>query len=127
MVQMVLTAAILLGALYIGFCIGYGVAQDELESTRRDHNQTEQPITFTYCMHKDIKEAFKVSDGYLPVWAMANNIDIQISPEMKVVVHKDNGYNVIAKGSDYLVKDADGDFFACPETMFENSYTKIEE
>lgn len=127
MVQIVLTMAVLLGALYIGFCVGYGTAQEELESTRTNSEQQEAPMTFTYCMNKDIKEAFKISEGYLPMWAMADNIDIQISPEMKVVVHKENGYNVIARGSDYLVRDSDGDYFSCPESMFENTYKKIEE
>ena len=125
MVQIMLTMAVLLGALYVGFCVGYVTAEDEFELKRNEPAEPENP-TFTYCMNRDIKEAFQISEGYLPTWAIDDNIDIQISPEMKVVVHKENGYNVIAKGSDYLVKDADGDFFCCPEVMFDSNYSKIE-
>lgn len=124
MVQMLLTGVMLLVALYIGFCIGYSSAAEELEL--RSEPESSNAPTFTYCMNKDIKEAFKVSEGCLPLWAIDDNIDVQISPEMKIVVHKENGYNVVARGSDYLIRDADGDFFCCPDTMFEASYQKIE-
>ena len=124
MVQMLLIGAMLLLALYIGFSIGYSSAAEELES--RSELESSDAPTFTYCMNKDIKEAFQVSGGCLPLWAIDDNIEVQISPEMKIIVHKQNGYNVIAKGSDYLIRDADGDFFCCPDTMFEASYQKIE-
>ena len=124
MVQALLTGATLFLALYIGFSMGRFSAAEELQS--RTNVESSDELTFTYCMSKDIKEAFQVSEGYLPMWAIENNIDVQISPEMKVVVHKQNGYNVIAKGSDYLIRDADGDFFCCPAEIFETIYQKIE-
>lgn len=91
-----------------------------------EHAGDEQPVvSFSCCPKHHIKEAFQVSGENIPIWAFAPNIDIYISPVRKIVVHKDNGYNVVAQGTDYLVLDQGGDFFSCPAEIFENSYSYV--
>lgn len=122
-----------LASMAVGYWFGASSAieyADEWKELRNqeslpDHANTEPEVVFSYCRPNDVREAFKVSEGVLPKWAFAPNIDVMISPEFKVIVHKENGYNVIATSRDYLVKDSDGDLFACPVDMFEANYVQI--
>lgn len=91
-----------------------------------EHSGNEQhTMTFSCCPKHNIKEAFQVSGENIPLWAFSPKIDIYISPVRKVVVHKENGYNVVAQGTDYLIHDQQGDFYACPAELFESSYSYV--
>jgi len=119
-----------LGAgFYFGFNHALITIERVYESTSYELPQLKDgkdEISFTYCRPTDIREAFKVVEGVLPKWALAPNIDVMISPEFKIIVHKDNGYNVVATQNDYLIRDSHGDYYACPIEMFETTYLKVE-
>lgn len=127
----ILILLVALIALFIGYQLGANVVVHNAEDfglvNMEDGDQEKiEDVSFLYCQNNKICEAFQISSGCIPGWAFADNIDIYISPRRKVVVHRSNGYNVIAAEDDYLINNGDGDFFACPAQLFENTYTKID-
>ena len=132
MVQLLLWFVLVIVILYIGYYCG---VKNTIENSdiiegyfleQRNNDDDEHVMSFTCCPSHQIKEAFQISSGNIPLWAFAPNIDIYISPQKKVVVHKPNGYNVVAIETDYLIKDSNGDFYSCPAEIFESNHSYIE-
>lgn len=100
--------------ILLSYWIGLSVLSEVLEDHgfypgtdgrwhHEDDPADEEP-TFTYCLNESVCEAFRVGDTTIPTWAInMKELDVILSAQPRVVLHKADGSTATAREGDYVV------------------------